>query len=154
MTKLRGEVPFSPAGEQAFFQFTVSEVVGLEQKYGEDFFEKIELAARNNVFGVLTHCISTALKSRDANDRVTRIGEDIDNLPFHITEAALPILDAVSLAVANETYADLLKKIAEAQKEQVKKAAKEAKEAADEAGVPLSEEALVNAILRSPFTPG
>jgi len=154
MTKLRGEVPFPPAGEGAFFCFSLSEAVGLEEKYGEDFFEKIELAARNSVLGVLTHCVSVGLKSRDAGDRVIRIGENIDALPFHITEAAMPILDAVSFAVANESYADLLKKIADAQKEQVKNAAKVAKEAADEAGVPLSEEALVNAILRSPFAPG
>jgi hypothetical protein len=154
LTKLRGEVPFPPAGNGAFFMFTLSEGVSLEEKFGEDFFEKIELAVRNGVLGTMTHCVKVGLKRRNADDKAVRIVDDIDDIGFHIQEAGKAILDAVSLLVANESYDDLLVKIAKAQKEQITAAAKEAKEAADAAGAPFTEEALVNAILRSGFAPG
>lgn len=149
MTKMRGEVPFPNAGKGAFFMFSLSEVVAFQTEHGDDFFEKVEIAVRNGVAPLIVECIKVGLKRRGADDKPERIVEDIDDLPFHFKEAAKSVLDAVSLAITNETYDDLMEKIVKAQKEQIAKAAKELKEAADEAGAPFTEEALVNAILTS-----
>jgi hypothetical protein len=148
----RGEVSFPSGGKGAFFLFTLSEGEELEAKFGTDFFEKIDLAAHNRGLGTMLHCIRMGLKKRGADGKAVRLLEDdSEELPFHWTEATQPVLDAVSLLVTNETYAELMAKVIEAQKKQLQDAVENAKEAAETAGVPLSEEALASVLSRLQF---
>lgn len=153
-TTRRGEVAFPQGGEGAYFAFTLTEGEGLEEAFGEDFFEKIELAARNGVIKPILHCIRIGLKRRDATGKAVRVVDDIDGLSFHWTEACNPVLDAVSYLVANCGYDDLLAKVAEARQKQFDGALVELKEAAERTGAPLSEEALATALSRSLFGQG
>jgi len=148
-TTKRGEIAFPPAGEGAYIAFTLAEGEGLEQKYGEDFFEKIELAARNGVLGTMVHCIRIGLKRQLPDGRVERLAPADTELAFHWSEAIPAVLDAVSHLVANCGYEELLARVADAHKKQLADAVASAKEAAETAGVPLSEEALVSALSNS-----
>lgn len=158
MTKLRGEVPFSIAGEGAFFKFTISDLVELEESQGEDFFSKLELAVQNSIPKVIAQAVIIGLRQRQPDGKSVKMYSkisDLDDIEYHLmNDAGLPLLNAVSLAVSGDDYDELLRRIAEAEQDQVNKAAKSLKEASDEAGFPLDEKALVNAILGSGIQPG
>lgn len=149
MTKARGEIPFPHAGEGVFLMFSVSDLMTLEEEYGEDFFEKVEIAVRNTMPKKIIRCVQLAMKRRDESDRAVRVNMNPDDWQFHIADVGIKVLDALSLAVTKETYGDLLEKIAEAKHKQVEATARELKEAADKAGTPFTEEALVAAIYAS-----
>lgn len=157
MTSLRGEVPFPKAGEGAFLQFTITDLVELEDEYGQDFFQKIELAVQNSYPKILARCVCIGMKTRPEGGHAKRLYKginDLDNVDYHVvTDTGMELLNAVSLAVSTEDYESLLKNIAQAEQDMVNKAAKSLKEASEEAGAPFTEEALVNAILKSGIVP-
>lgn len=150
----RGEVAFPSGGKGAFFYFTLSDGEAIEAQLGEDFFEKIDLAARNGGIATMLFLIRLGLKKRGADGKCVLLAEDADELPFHWRDAAPAVLNAASLLLFNLTYDEVVEKAAEAQKKLLADQVKELKEVADAAGHPLSEEALATALSKSLYGQG
>lgn len=146
--KLRGEVSFPKAGKGAFIMFTLSDLVSLEEAYGEDFFGVIENGITKVSPKIITDLSVRGIRLRDASDKAVPVYKEVDDIAFALQDACVPIMDALSLAWTQKTYKQLIDEVQAARKKQIAEAAKELKEAADEAGVPFSEEVLANAIFK------
>lgn len=150
VNRYRGEVPFPPAGKGAFLRFSLDDLAELEDAFGREFFIKIEEAALYASPRDLPKVLAIGLKTRDDDGIATRIWDAIekDPLPFKLSDAGQPVLEAIAQAHLGKSYEDLIKEAEEARKKQATDAIKQAKEAADAAGAPFeASEALLNALL-------
>jgi hypothetical protein len=146
--KLRGEVSFPKAGKGAFIMFNLSDLVSLEEAYGEDFFGVIENGITKVSPKIITDLSVRGIRLRDAADKAVPVYKEVDDIQFALRDACEPIMDALSMAWTQKTYKQLIDEVQTARKKQITEAAKELKEAADEAGVPFSEEVLASAIFK------
>lgn len=146
--KFRGEVSFPKAGKGAFVLFTLSDLVALEEAYGEDFFGVIETGISKVSPRIITDLSVRGIRIRDAADKAVPVYKEVDEIGFGLSEVCEPLMDALSLAWTQKTYKQLIDEVQKARKKQISDAAKELKEAADEAGVPFTEEALASAIFK------
>lgn len=150
VNRYRGEVPFRRGAEGAFLRFSLQDLAELEDTFGRDFFATVEEAALYASPRDLPKVLAIGLKRRDGDGNAVRIWDEIetDPLPFQLSEAGQPILEAIAQAHLGKSYEDLIKEAEEARKKQATEAIKQAKEAAEQAGAPFeASEALLNAVL-------
>lgn len=119
MNPYRGEAPFPQAGEGAFVHFSVSDLVELENEFGEDFAEAILLGLERASPKVTAKCLDVGLKVREG-DQVKRLELGMDDYPFHLNAAQMPILDAITLARLGMPYGDALAEAIKLEEEQRK----------------------------------
>lgn len=114
-TKLRGQVPFPLAGEDAFLQFTVLDLAKIEEVYGEgDYFEAVERLTGFASAKCIILCLSVSLK-RYEGDKIVKVVVNWDDPGFTLKDVAPIILDAMCLSINGLTYKEVLE---EAHKQQ------------------------------------
>lgn len=143
-TKWRGEIAFPALGKGMFISFPLEDLAELENLFGEDFFGAIEKGAVRGSPGILMQCLSIGLKSRDAAGTISKVWDGIDKQAanekgFKISDAGVPVMDAISISWLGKTYEELVKEAVEAQKKADAETVKRLKEAAESANIPFSE---------------
>lgn len=136
--KMNGEVPFPEAGEGCFICFSLADIAALEEHYGVGaYYGTIEQNLREGSAATVIRCLKHGLKRRNAEGKRIRVELDVEEMSFPTTEAFMPIMDALSLGAAGQTYQEMLELAIEAQK----KAAEAAQGPEDEADNPLPDSA-------------
>lgn len=114
--KMNGEVPFPQAGEGCFICFPHSAIAKLEEIHGVgEYFEKIEMHLNNASSKTMIECLSVGLFRRNAEGKRERVPFDPDEISFPTSDAAVPILDALSLSSSGKTYEELVQAAIERQ---------------------------------------
>lgn len=112
MTKFRAEAPFPQAGEGAFFRFSVSDIISLEETYGVgEYFEHIHLGVNNQSASVIKSCVENGLKKRDGDGKAVPLSLDLDQIEFPLSDFFQPIMDALCLQATGMTYLEYLEEV-------------------------------------------
>ena len=106
------KVPFPFAGDGAVLRFRTADLIKLEEIYGDGWQSTIHQGFDRQSHKTLVDCLRAGLKQEDGRKPFARI--DYDDLPFSLYEAAMPIIEAIALAISGQSYAALLEASREA----------------------------------------
>lgn len=104
-SKYTNAVPFFLAGEGAVLRYRTQDLITLEEKFGERFFEIIPERLNRNSAHAVVECLKAGLKQADGRKPLP---VDFDDLPFSIWDARGPIFDAITMAITGQTFAAVL----------------------------------------------
>lgn len=110
------KVPFPLLGTPsapATLRFRTRDLIELETKYGLEFTSEVSSRILGNSSECMVFCLRAGLK--DAEGKKPFKGVDFDDLPFAVQEAAGEILDAISIAITGQSYAELAERRREAE---------------------------------------
>lgn len=111
MSKFKAEAPFPLAGKGAFFKFTVSDVIELEEKYGTStYFEEIHIGLNAQSAKITKDCVTHGLKHR-VDGKVTKLDFDLDQIDFALSEFFKPVMDALCLQAIGMDYVGYMEEI-------------------------------------------
>ena len=123
--KSNGEIPFPQSGDGNFLKFSVNDLIILEEEYGDgNYFSEVERLIDNASAKCITFCINLAMKKKEAGINVAS-KVNWDNPGFALSEAGIPILDALCATMNGMTYGETLE-IAERQRQLLMEAQAEA----------------------------
>lgn len=106
MADPQNKVPFPLAGDDACLRFRTADLIKLEDAYGESWQEAVFAGLQRTSHKVMVACLKAGLKQQDG--RKPFAGVDYDDLPFAIDDAAMPIIDAITLGISGKPYAELV----------------------------------------------
>lgn len=124
MADPQNKVPFFLAGEGAYLRYRTGDLVHLREKFGEPkpikvrnemgfeqdaietFTDRLNLLVGVTDPVAILECLKVGLKQADG--RKPFQGVSFDDLPFGLTDARKPIIDALVLGVTGKDYATLL----------------------------------------------
>ena len=111
MSKFKAEAPFPLAGKGAFFKFTVSDIIELEEKYGTSkYFEEIEIGLNAQSGKIIKDCVTHGLKHR-VDGKVAKLDFDLDQIEFALSEFFKPIMDALCLQALGMDYVGYIEEV-------------------------------------------
>lgn len=106
MADPQNKVPFFLAGDGAYLRFRTVDLIKLEDAYGDGWQEAVFAGLNRTSHKVMVTCLQAGLKREDG--RKPYPGVDYDDLPFAIDDAAMPIIDAITLGISGKPYAELV----------------------------------------------
>ena len=123
--KSNGEIAFPQYGEGNFLKFTVKDLIILEEEYGDgNYFSEVERLIDNASAKCIMNCIDLALKKKEGGINVAS-KVNWDDPGFALSDAGIPILDAICATMNGMTYEETLE-IAERQRQLIQEAQVEA----------------------------
>ena len=137
MARSSFRVPFPAAGEGLFLYFNIADLEGLETAYGAgEVLSSCEEFLLNKPSAThITKLLSVGLKYDDGSGKTLlafpeKVAGAPDELPFPMTDAVEPILNAVSLCMYGKTHKELINDAIERHK-QMQQEMQNAEEAKD-----------------------
>jgi hypothetical protein len=106
MADPQNKVPFFLAGDGAYLRFRTADLIKLEDAYGDEWQSAVFTGLSGTSHKVMVACLKAGLKREDG--RKPYPGVDYDDLPFAIDDAAMPIIDAITLGISGKPYAELV----------------------------------------------
>lgn len=104
-------VPFPPAGEGAVFDFRPEDLREFEEKHGAAWYSVLEDRLLASSPATLLRCLEIGLKRAGVRGGLFPLSVDPNALPFPITDAGEPALDAITRTVFGKSRADLIAEI-------------------------------------------
>lgn len=106
MADPQNKVPFFLAGDGAHLRFRTVDLIKLEDAYGDDWQSAVFAGLQRTSHKVMVEYLKVGLKQEDG--RKPYSGVDFSDLPFSIDDAAMPIIDAITLGISGKPYAELV----------------------------------------------
>jgi len=132
MSKFDGKVPFGDKLDGTYIRFNLEDLAELEDAFGDEFFNSIESGCARYSPKIIMKCLEIGLKKDSEAGNPTKVWSETDlnglqEEGFTLTDAAEPILEAVSQSWLGKSYQDLL--------EEAEKAALQKKKEQHEAAI-------------------
>lgn len=112
--KIDKRIPFPAAGDGAFFDFTVRDLIDLEEAIKPDrdqresFFATAERLLLGGNPKAVRDCVDIGLKQEDEAGKPAPLDLNMDDPPFPLMDAVEPVLNALCYAVHKKSYAQAI----------------------------------------------
>lgn len=104
-------VPFPPAGEAAVFDFRPEDLREFEEQHGSFWYDEVEARLLASSPATVLRCLEIGLKRVGARGDLYPMPVDPNALPFEISEAGEPALDAITRSIFGKSRAEIVAEI-------------------------------------------